>query len=282
MPHDRTSQLNQLNRQFYTDSAESFSRTRTSQWEGWSRALPEISAVFASCRKAERLPQVLDLGCGNGRFLAFLQNEAGVSEFSYHGVDLSATLLQSAALVTTDPTIQRTFSQVDLVEMLLSAQSGSEFRAERLSSVFSPTPDLIVLFGVMHHIPSLELRKQLLSAAWRALAPGGALIITFWQFANGARFAAQLTSPETTLSISPSPTKTSPPAEDSFSHFDYLLPWQKKPAARYAHHFCDAEIALLTELFPPDCRIDHFAADGKERLNYYLVLKKNSERSITT
>jgi SAM-dependent methyltransferase len=294
MTDDYIHHLNKFNHSFYSYSAVSFSRTRSSQWEGWARALPAIQTVFDAVQNKDKRPQVIDIGCGNGRFLDFLHRHSGLRDFSYQGIDLSQELLNHAAAVATDDSIKRTLIQADLVEtLLLSAtqlgadlhttdesavisRHSSEPMRTTLAELFSPRPDLIAVLGVMHHIPTFDLRKQLLEATWRELAPGGLLIITFWQFADGTRFSESKTSP--TLRHVHSTDSSAPQAAqaDRFSDNDYLLPWQNKPAARYAHHFCSDEIAKLLQSLYQATPLDSFTADGKEQLNYYLILKKNA------
>jgi ubiquinone/menaquinone biosynthesis C-methylase UbiE len=67
----------------YNQIAEGFSETRQFPWKDFE------------CFKAYYRPNfaVLDLGCGNGRLLTFLENEGFKS---YLGLDQSAELLKQA------------------------------------------------------------------------------------------------------------------------------------------------------------------------------------------
>src|SRR5579859_7793821 len=122
-------QLNQLNQQFYEQVAADFSQTREQPWSGWQQLIPLLQ---------EKQPQnILDLGCGNGRFGEFLQNQ--LPNFQYKGVDKNKNLLQIAKSHLPDAT----FSQVDIVESSLE---------NSLANQITDKYDLITLFGVLHHI----------------------------------------------------------------------------------------------------------------------------------
>ena len=78
--------LNAINRAFYREGAAEFSAPRDHPWPGWTR----VAELVASARLAEPL-EVLDVGCGNGRFGWFLAKRR--PELRYLGLDASAELL---------------------------------------------------------------------------------------------------------------------------------------------------------------------------------------------
>src|SRR5689334_4959803 len=108
--------LNQINREFYRIAAEDFDETRGESWPGWERLLPYLRAP---------LSVVLDVGCGNGRFGMFLQeNIVGAQILAplqpmivYHGVDSNTTLLRHAHATLQDlPGLTITLEVRDIVE----------------------------------------------------------------------------------------------------------------------------------------------------------------------
>jgi SAM-dependent methyltransferase len=85
MNPDTCAALLELNRRFYTQFAGDFSRTRRSWPPGFSRILPHLL----------KAANVVDVGCGNGRLLAFLADAGWRGD--YCGVDSSEALLAIAA-----------------------------------------------------------------------------------------------------------------------------------------------------------------------------------------
>ncbi|MBW2418992.1 MAG: class I SAM-dependent methyltransferase [Deltaproteobacteria bacterium] len=162
MDLDTRQALDTVNRRFYASAAQEFSNTRSHPWPGWERLLPHLAA------RSEPLA-VLDVGCGNGRFATFLAERLH-GRIDYLGIDSSEALLvhareQNAALP------EARFACVD-------ALCGA-LESEALTRPF----DLVVLFGLLHHVPGFETRRALLTRLVGGLAPGGLLAVAAWQFA---------------------------------------------------------------------------------------------------
>ncbi|HLA44679.1 MAG TPA: class I SAM-dependent methyltransferase, partial [Aggregatilineales bacterium] len=167
--------LNQINREFYQTVASSFDETRSNPWSGWLRLLPYIR----DCNSGLHRPaldiqdsssglslRVLDIGCGNGRFGVFLKQNLEIP-IKYHGIDSSDYLLKHAADMLKAENVDFHLRNVDVIT----------------EDYIPDDPyDLIVIFGVMHHIPGFENRKKLIERSMKALAPGGLLAVTFWVF----------------------------------------------------------------------------------------------------
>lgn len=99
-----------------------------------------------------RTPEILDLGCGRGEALKLLTARG----LSARGVDASERMVnhcRSQGL---------TAEQGDLFEVL-SSQEGASLGG-------------VVSFHVIEHLPPVEL-DRLVRLAWRALTPGGVLIL---------------------------------------------------------------------------------------------------------
>ena len=255
-------QLNTLTSEFYAHEADSFSATRQAPWHGWNRAWDIITAEEAGLFKQPF--SLLDLGCGNLRFEAFLAEKASVP-FVAHGIDNCAALLsESPAGVTVD------FTELDIVESLLDGTFIQRLPRSECG--------LAVAFGLMHHLPTFALRVRTLQALVGALRPGGFALVSFWQFLHENRLAAKAEAV----------TKKGRARYElpAFAPGDYLLGWQDNSQVfRFCHHATDDEIdGLLAEaakLEQPAAtpaffrEVARFSADGKAgNLNRYVLLQR--------
>lgn len=231
--------LNQLNQKFYDAETSDFDQTRQQAWTGWQIFWQEISS---------RLPSplsVLDVGCGNGRFYKFLQQQQ--LKFDYTGIDQSHKLINIA---------QKNFKDINFNRQDLLSDWKSTLREKNF--------DLIVLFGVMHHIPGEQNRRQLVKDLASLLTPAGFLVISIWDFLQHQRFLQKLVDP-IKLGIN----------KNELENNDFLMNWGKDPVLlRYCHYLDKQE--ELDLLVDSNLKIiKNFYADGKtSNLNRYLVLKK--------
>ncbi|MCH7662915.1 MAG: class I SAM-dependent methyltransferase [Chloroflexi bacterium] len=230
-------QLVDLNRRFYQSFADSFSETRRRLQPGVARMLAEIP-VTAS---------ILDLGCGNGELARELDKHG--HKGNYLGLDFSAGLLSAARAEA--PEFAR-FMQADL-----SATDWGEGFGEKQY-------DFILAFAVLHHIPSKELRLQILEKARALLVPGGSFVHSNWQPLNSERLKAR-TQPWKAIGLS----------EADVDEGDYLMDWRRDgQGLRYVHQYGEDELAELageTDF----TAIETFYSDGEGgRLGLYGVWRK--------
>ncbi len=242
--------LNQLNQNFYNQSANSFSDARQHPWPGWKQLTPLLSSIF-------QLPTstVLDLACGNGRFLKFLTSKLPNNSFRYIGIDSDDKLLKQAK--QSNETEKATFIQLDIINELVN-------RNLKLSKA-----DIIVAFGLMHHVPSFDLRLKLLKTLANELNDNGLLIVSFWKFAEIPRLKNKTVSQEQVAEVLPELNLKELEAGD------YFLGWQgSQKVLRYCHSFSDDEVRNYTKQLSLK-KVADFRADGKEgRVNQYIVWEK--------
>ncbi len=153
MDQAQINEILKLNEAFYKKAP--FSNTRRSYWKGWGRAVEVISFNDHSTIN------VLDVGCGNGRFLGFLKKRLPASNIKYTGLDNNEGLLKEARSNYPDGD----FLKTDVFEKIPDGKF-----------------DLTVCFGVTHHIPGRELRDRFFNNISGTVKPEGYLIITFWNF----------------------------------------------------------------------------------------------------
>lgn len=238
MNSDITKQLIELNHKFYDQFGASFSATRQRLQPGVKKILDSIQADDS----------VLDLGCGNGHFLRELHDRGHQAPLL--GADFSLPLLREAG-----------------------STPGVEFRAVNLAqlSVFSDQLsiadgwDVITMFATLHHIPSDEVRLDILRTAKNLLKPGGTFYISNWQFLNSEKLRARIQS-WSRVGLS----------NEDVDEGDYLLDWRNGgEGLRYAHQFSAEELLGLAEKTQMTVEAG-FLSDGENgRLGLYQVWRNH-------
>ncbi|MEL7238358.1 MAG: class I SAM-dependent methyltransferase, partial [Planctomycetota bacterium] len=128
--------------------------------------------------------------------------------------------------------------------------------------------DLVVLFGVMHHVPTFERRRALLQRALARVAGGGRLVVCFWQFA-----------PEGEPRVAVAPWAEAGIEPSDVDPGDFLVRWRRGgQGLRYCHHCSPADIDALVAQLDADT-VDHFKSDGASAdLNMYVTLRPKHSR----
>lgn len=124
--------------------------------------------------------------------------------------------------------------------------------------------DLVVAFGVLHHIPGYENRHQFVRYLGQRVKQDGYLVFTSWRFYEQPRFRERIVAW---------------PDDFEVEAHDYLLDWRRdrggdeEPALRYCHYIDDTEhqsLIAATGL----TEITTYRADGRSGdLNCYSVLQ---------
>jgi len=235
-----------LNRDFYTRFGDSFSATR-------HRIQPGVRRVLDMLKGDE---SILDLGCGNGELARELAKRD--HHGSYLGVDFSLPLLRDAESQPEDFTAK--FIEVDLTRLSPDSDQLSVISNQSLSTDHW---SLITAFAVLHHIPSVELRLDILRTVHQLLKPDGIFIHSNWQFLNSEKLKARI-QPWEAAAISAADVDTN----------DYLLDWRSGgEGLRYVHYFDESELQELAEVVGFQVE-DKFYSDGETgNLGLYQVWK---------
>jgi len=234
--------LNTINRLFYQTTATEFDATRGKPWPGWETLVPYIQRDH----NGETF-SVLDVGCGNGRFGAYMADALKL-EIDYHGLDNNEALLKSAETTLRDaPGLAYTLERRDIV---LNPPEVGEF-------------DLVAAFGLIHHIPGYANRQTFVRQLAARVRPGGVLAFACWRFYDYDRFRKRLVD---------WPEDLAPVVEKN----DYLLDWRRGDVAwRYCHYVDDAEHDTLVSASGLQ-EIHRYRADGaNNRTNQYSLLRKS-------
>ena len=232
-------QLLDLDRRFYTEYGHDFSATR-------ERLQTGVLRVIESLRGDE---SILDLGCGNGELARTLSRRG--HHGSYLGLDFSLPLLDEAEREDFAFPVQ--FMQADLV-------SDDWEHVIARNDMF----DIVFSFAVLHHIPSSELRLQIIQKIHEHLKPDGKFIHSNWQFLNSQRLKARI-QPWESIGLKQTDVDAN----------DYLLDWKRGgKGLRYVHYFDESELANLAKASGFEI-IETFYSDGEnKKLSIYQAWKK--------
>jgi SAM-dependent methyltransferase len=212
-------EINQLNKEFYSKHNESFDKSRKDNfWEG-----------FGNIKKYLKDGQrILDLGCGNARFLEFLiQNNA---KFNYFGVDNSSEFI----IKNNQNYPDFKFSELDIVSNL-----------DAITNKY----DLVTVFGVTHHIPSSGYRKEWFIKLGDILDSEAILVLSFWQFKTEKA------------------DQDFKPNFYNIEKNDYFLGWKGDFSThRYCHFFDSDEIMEIKKILSNFTVLEEFYLDDNKYL----------------
>jgi tRNA (uracil-5-)-methyltransferase TRM9 len=213
-----------INREFYNHFGGQFSATR-------QRLQPGVKRILDSIRYDE---SVLDLGCGNGNFLHELARRGHTAPLL--GVDFSLSLLRDA-----ESTPEVSFREVDLTKLSVTSEQL------QITDHWS----LITAFATLHHIPSAEMRLDILKTVRKLMKEDGKFFLSNWQFLNSTKLRSRI-QPWDKVGLN----------ENDLDEGDYLLDWRSGgEGLRYAHQFSAEELSELADQAGMRV-IDSFLSDG--------------------
>lgn len=237
-------QLIALNQAFYSRFASEFSETRSSAQARLNRIVRYVSGGAS----------VLEIGCGNGRLAERLDRD--MRPLTYVGVDLAKEMIEIAAA-------RRASLRSITAEFRVADVTAPGWNAALPGSPF----DVAIALAVLHHIPSFELRQQVLRDIHAVLKPGAVLVMTNWQFLKNDRMRKRMEVWET-VGIEERELETG----------DALLRWKRGGTGyRYCHWLSKTEVEDLAAQSGFQV-LRQFFADAD--LNLYSVLKSTGEGSF--
>jgi SAM-dependent methyltransferase len=187
-------------RGIYDDIAPTFYQTRKKPW-------PIMEEINSYIDKAD---DIIDLGCGSGRISEFISRDQ-----NYLGIDNSRGLIKIA-------------------KTNYSNKKNIKFQVSDIIEVNLPnsTYDLALLIASIHHIPTKELRQQIIENTFDSLKPDGKIIITSWNLWQ-KQYRRHLFNYKLKLF-----------KYKIISLNDAFIPWQTKngPRQRYIHSMTKKEL----------------------------------------
>jgi ubiquinone/menaquinone biosynthesis C-methylase UbiE len=214
----------------YNLTAEEFSRTR------WNIRI-EFNVFRGYINSGDK---ILDVVCGNGRFLKLLRSE----NIDYIGVDASEKLIKIAK------------QKYPRNKFLVANALKLPFSKDSFDKVF--------LIAVLHNVPSEKFRLQILKEIKRVLKPGGLLILTVWHIWRKEAIALILKYLFLKLV-----------GKSKLDIKDVFKPWGERKINRYYHFFTKREICNLAKKAGFEIMKTGAAKNEKgKRLNIYLIARK--------
>lgn len=209
MKSSTVQQLNQLNKNFYEQQAQSWQSSREYFWPSWFKFW-ELSGL-----KQLTSLSILDVGCGTGRFGQFIDEQLhkppnSHNSFLYEGWDFANSLLKIAQAKS---------------EKWSNCSQVSWAEVDLLSNVSRPDRhyQVVACFGVLHHLPGKMNRQNLIAQLADLVDQQGEFWLTTW---NPLRAGAT----EPTLFDSPASIDSA-----DLESGDVFLGWKNTAARRYLH-----------------------------------------------
>lgn len=216
--HNTTKDL----QKFYDSAAESFSGTRKRHWPEFTYILWYLKERFAEHISQKKALRVIELWCGDGRLLGFLEEHLG-GDIIYTWVDISYNLLAIAN--SNHPTATRVHSDM----------------CDYMSNVEQESVDCVIGIASFHHLPTIPQRVQVLDNIYSCLQYEGCCLMTNWCYSNWfkAKYKAAITKArwKSYLSLW------------YFDKNDIMVPWKNPQwellATRLYHIFSPWELGKL-------------------------------------
>lgn len=222
--------------QGYNKIAKLFSQTRKFQWKEFSLFKPYLSKGIT----------VLDMGCGNGRLIPFIDPYLG----HYTGIDFSTGLLTCAQKLHPE----KTFVQSDMAIY-----------------THDSCVDAIFSIAAFHHLPTVKQRVTCLQHWSDQIKPNRVICLTTWNLYQKKYLKHYLESYLCGWFRGRSPRGT-------------MIPWKNKDgqqlADRYYYSFIRSDFDALAELVGLKVELCEYVRSGeitKQRWNAHnlvIVLRK--------
>jgi SAM-dependent methyltransferase len=232
----------ELNTKFYQEVFEVWNNDPNYFWAGFWYLYPYLDQLFKNINE----PRILDIGCANGRFFNFLEFCFPEKKFVKVGIDF-----------VDFPMV----NDFEFVNLDISKPAFVDWKAEKF--------DLILMFGVYHHIYGKATRQRITSKVNELLNDRGLFVFTRWNFLMLERLRKHILGPEVLKEYGVTFYL------DQYEFGDYYLKWDKnKNSARFANIMDVYEIETMLTNSHLQCFASYYADDKLENRNSYFVVQK--------
>jgi tRNA (uracil-5-)-methyltransferase TRM9 len=240
--------LLKLNKTYYDTAGNFWNNDPLYSWDGWELLLGHITKLILA--KGTTIT-VLDIGAGNGRWFHYLTRKFPEVTWVYTAIDSSD--FGRSGYGETDNV---TFIHADI------------FDGQWVQSQY----DLVVAFGVLHHVPGKELQHRFLQQFLDSLSENGLGVFTTWQYIRLNRLRKRVLHGEVRAQL----CNELGIDEVELTEQDNFLSWVKGvEAVRFSHYFDTKEVCELLSKFPNLTLIERFFADDRtQNRNEYFVVNK--------
>jgi SAM-dependent methyltransferase len=257
MDEQTIKKLVKINQNFYDKTFHLWNQKSDYAWLGFGLAFEDLD--FAE----KKTISILDVGCGNARVASYLANLFGHQYvINYTGIDNSEQVLNAAKSILSE--LKNTNLSYEIIDLDIS-------NLNQLNTLtFEKKYNLITAFGLFHHIPSFNLRKEIIQNLTKKLSKDGYFIFTTWNFLGSQRLKKRLINPNT--EYGDSVFKKLELDQTELESGDHILDWIKYVTTyRYSHFFDNTEIeSYFTH---SNLRLlKQFYSDGKNnQQNQYFI-----------
>ena len=256
MTQSTINKLNKINQDFYFRISKYWNNNDDSAQYGWRTLVEILKEPWVDKKEIS----ILDLGCGNARFATFIQNSFPDLKINYVGIDTDPKFLDNGK------DRNKNFESYSLIKKdLVKDDWQSELKNKKF--------DLVVLFGILHHIPGNENRQKLLNQSSELLKPNGQLVFSGWRFLDKDRLKKRVIKNN---SLYQKHLLTCHDLKKSDLEFgDYILDWVKyEYSVRYTHYISESEAIETSAISKLEIK-NHFVDDSFQRdQNNYWVCER--------